>query len=346
MAIASETALNLTLAVVASSSTPTLLLDGEFSVLMASNSFCRAFEIDPARRTPTVFALGAGEWDVPQLRTLLTATLAGYASIDAYEMDLVRAGQAPRRLVLGAQKLEYGDPSQPRLILTLLDITDRRSQEKARDELLRENANLLQELQHRVANSLQIIASVLLMSAKHAHSDETRAQLYEAHQRVMSVATVQRQLAVSRKGNVKLRPYLTDLCDSIGASMIRDRAALKLEVDSDDSDMAAEGAMSVGLIVTELVINSLKHAFPNQRGGRMVVSFKGKGVDWLLTVSDDGVGFPIDPASAPPGLGSSIVEALTRQLRASLTVASAQPGTVVTIEHVETVQQGPLVRAV
>lgn len=337
MANASEIALKLTQAVVVSSTTPVLLLDGSFSVLVASASFCRDFRIDPARLPSSVFALGEGEWDVPQLRSLLTATMAGYAAIEAYEMELVRSGQEARRLVLSAQKLDYGDHDHPRLILSVLDVTESRREDKAKDDLARENASLLQELQHRVANSLQIIASVLLMSAKRVQSDETRTHLYDAHQRVMSVASVQRQLATSRQGDVQLRPYFTDLCDSIGASMIRNRKELKLDVTMDDGDnhAASEAAMSMGLIVTELVINALKHAFPGQREGRIDVAYTADGPDWLLSVSDNGVGFPKDPGSAPAGLGTSIVQALAQQLRADVRVVGANPGTRVEIGHVE-----------
>ena len=96
---------------------------------------------------------------MPQLRSLLSATLSSHAKIEAYEMDL-KGGAAPRRLVLNAQKLGYGDTDQVRLLLTISDVTEARISEKLKDDLLREKAILLQELQHRVANSLQIIASV------------------------------------------------------------------------------------------------------------------------------------------------------------------------------------------
>src|SRR3546814_8714869 len=86
-------------------------------------------------------------------------------------MDL-KGAAAPRRLVLSAQKLDYGDMEQVRLLLTISDVTDARSSEKLKDDLLREKAILLQELQHRVANSLQIIASVLMQSARRVQPEE------------------------------------------------------------------------------------------------------------------------------------------------------------------------------
>jgi two-component sensor histidine kinase len=322
------------MAVVASSKAPLLLLDGELNVVAASASFFRTFEIDAASAPGRqLFDLGAGEWNKPQLRSLLQATVSGHAEIDAYEMDLDREGRKSRRLVLSAQKLEYDDGREVRLLLSASDVTDARISEKLKDDLLREKAILLQELQHRVANSLQIIASVLLQSARKVHSNETRDHLYDAHNRVMSVAAVQAQLAASRLGDVALRDYFTGLCKSIGASMIRDHNQLTLEVTTDDSVTSADVSVSLGLIVTELVINALKHAFPGRRHGKIVVDYRSKGPEWWLSVRDNGVGIPADAASAKSGLGTSIVEALAKQLQAKVTVASTEPGTAVSIVH-------------
>ena len=143
---------SLALALVATSDAPILLLDGASTVVAASDSFARAFHIDPAHLDgQSLFALGSGEWDVAQLRSLLKATLSGAADIAAYEMDLRRDGEAPRRLVITAHILEYGDAANVRLLLAVSDVTDARLAERLKDDLLREKAILFQELQHRVA---------------------------------------------------------------------------------------------------------------------------------------------------------------------------------------------------
>ncbi|MEP6966819.1 MAG: sensor histidine kinase [Pseudomonadota bacterium] len=330
-----EAALSLALAVIASSNAPVLLLDGDLTVVAASASFFRVFQIDPATAADRpLFSLGEGEWDVPRLRSLLKATLSGKADIEVYEMDLERKGRPARHLVLNAQRLDYADDQDnARLVLAVSDVTDARAGEKLKDDLLREKAILLQEIQHRVANSLQIVASVLLQSARRIPSEETRSHLYDAHQRVMSVAAVQRQLAASRLSEVELRPYFTDLCQSLGASMIRDHKQLSLKVSADDSVTSADVSVSLGLIVTELVINALKHAFPGRRNGKIVVDYRSRGPEWTLSVGDDGVGMPADPASAKSGLGTSIIEALAKQLDARVRVSGANPGTAVSIVH-------------
>lgn len=326
--------LNLALAVVGSSHAPVLLLDGDRAVIAASDAFCRAFDIDAATIVGKAFAtLGNGEWAIPQLQSLLKATASGLAEVKNYEFDLKRPGLGTRCLVLNAHKLRYGNGAEPRLLLAIADITDARVAEKVNDDLVRDKSVLLQELQHRVANSLQIIASVLLQSARAVQSEEVRGHLHDAHSRVMSVAAVQRQLAVASLDRVDIGPYLQQLCESIGASMIHNHDQLSIDVTSDRATVAANISVSLGLVVTELVINALKHAFPDGRHGTIAVDYRHSGADWSLSISDDGVGMSAAPNEAKAGLGTNIVQALAKQLGADLTVADADPGTRVTLAH-------------
>lgn len=84
---------------------------------------------------------------------------------------------------------------------------------------------------------------------------------------------------------------------------------------------------------TFCAFDALKHAFPNGRAGKIRVDYQSHGPNWTLAVNDDGVGMYPETVSAPPGLGTSIVEALARQLHARVQVADAKPGTTVSIVH-------------
>ena len=329
-----ETVTSLAMALVESSKAPLLLLDDDVVVIGASTSFCNTFNLDPSTIANRRLAdLGAGEWDVPQLNSLLLATIRGAAEIDAYEMDLVREGKATCRLILSAHKLDYFETEKVRVVLAATDVTAARLAEKRKDDLIREKHVLLQELQHRVANSLQIIASVLMQSARRVQSEETRLHLHDAHSRVMSIAMLQKQLAVTQLESVELQTYFADLCRSISASMIDDPHRLTLET-IDDTATRSDVSVSMGLIVTELVINAIKHAFPDQTSrGKINVSFAANDGDWLLSVSDTGAGMPVGKVHAKPGLGTGIVEALSKQLEASVTVLHQNPGTRVEIRH-------------
>jgi two-component sensor histidine kinase len=162
-------------------------------------------------------------------------------------------------------------------------------------------------------------------------SSEARGHLSDAHQRVMSIATLQRHLAESEGGAVELEPYLAQLCASIGASMIFDRHQLTLTTEVDAVSIGGDISVSMGLVVTELVINALKHAFPDGRPGHVIVGYVAKGEDWTLSVSDDGVGIDEDPERSQAGLGTRIVQALAKQLGAEISVANASPGTHVSL---------------
>ncbi len=324
----------LALALVAASDAPILLLDGHLTVIAASGSFVRAFQIDPETTNGrSLSSLGAGEWNIPQLRSLLRVTLSGAADVGAYEMDLERAGREARRLVITAHRLDHSDTHETRLLLAVSDVTDARLAERLKDDLLREKALLYRELQHRVANSLQIIASVLMQSARRVGSARVRSHLYAAHSRVMSVATLQQQLTASQAGDVHLREYFTELCQSISASMIHDHDKLRLTVEADEGVATPDVSISLGLIVTELVINALKHAFAPDGEGDILVSYRSSATGWTLSVSDNGVGMPRDSAAPKTGLGTSIVEALAKQRHAKVHLADNHPGAIVSLVH-------------
>ena len=329
--LSAESANDLVLALVTTCESPLLLLDGKLTLIAASAAFCGSFGLDAASLSGRSLAdLGGGEWRGAELQSLLKATAAGLAKVGSFEMDFQNPDLGPRRLVLAARKLEYCDKKNVRLLLTVTDVTDVRLAEQLKDDLLREKTALLEELQHSIANSLQIIASVLMQTPAEGGSNERRTQLFDAQHRVRLVAAVQKQLAASRLGHVNLRPYLTELCQSIGGALIAEQSKLSLEVDTDESTAAASVSVSLGLVVTELVINAVKHAFPEPGGGTIRVSFTSSGKDWTLSVADNGIGMPKE-ADRKPGLGTSIVAAIADQLKAKVVVAGDNGGTTVSL---------------
>jgi two-component sensor histidine kinase len=330
-----------TLAVIASSHEPLLFLTGDLVVVAASSSFCRDFQIESASVAGRKLSqLGAGEWDMPKLNSLLKATASANVAIESYEIDLIRKDRQPRSLLVSAHKLDDGDMERVRLLVTITDVTIARAESRQKDDLIRENAVLMQEVQHRVANSLQIIASLLMQSARNVQSEEARLHLHDAHHRVLSIAAVQRHLAAASHGDIALRPYFAHLCESLGASMIFDPKRLSIVTSIDDSVVKANESVSLGLIVTELVINALKHAFTENRSGKITINYRSEGRNWTLSVSDDGVGMPSGPDKAKAGLGTGIVEALAKHLGSVISVADAEPGTSVTLFHDEAAETG------
>ncbi|HEY2134295.1 MAG TPA: sensor histidine kinase, partial [Xanthobacteraceae bacterium] len=167
----------------------------------------------------------------------------------------------------------------------------------------------LRELQHRISNSLQIVASIIAIKARAAHSEETRLQLEDAHRRVLSIATVQHHLDMTGGGrSVEMAPYLSRLCATLAESMIDSGGLVSLTVRAGAGGIAIKQAENIGLIVTELVINALKHAFPAGRGGEVRITYDVAKAGWRLSVSDNGVGGQeSDGARMNSGVGTRIV---------------------------------------
>ena len=323
---------------------PLIVLDDALRVVVASRSFYRAFEATPQETEGRpLYELGNGQWDIPALRILLTEVIPNHTTVEEFEVEHEFPTIGRRTMLLNARKVFYEGNNSTSLLVAIEDVTDRRTLEREKDEILREKDELLrqkdlllQEMNHRVNNSLQIIASILLLKAQTVQSEETRQHLQDAHERVMAVATVQEQLHPTPFGTqIEARNYLTRLCESLATSMIVDGRPVSIRVDADEGSTTSEQAVSMGLIATELVINALKHAFPDGRVGEIVVCFESSATAWRLAVSDDGVGISrrLPDANIKIGLGTSIVEALTRQLggRITTSLASPPPGTVVSV---------------
>jgi two-component sensor histidine kinase len=321
---------------------PLLVLDADLRVIAASRSFYQNFRVASlAVLGRSIFDLVDAQFNIPALWPLLKTLATTHAVVEGFEIEATFPAIGKRMLILNAREV-FGEGAGVRtILLSFEDVTDRRviEREKAAllkqtEELLLQKDVLLQEIQHRVANSLQIIASILMMKARLVTSAEIREHLEDAHRRVMSVATVQQHISAAGRAHlIEIRPYLTNLCDSLAASMIGDRSAISLKVLADEGMVLSAQAVSLGLIVTELVINALKHAFPrNHPNAEVLVSYETSGADWRLEVLDNGMGRPTG-AIAPTkgGLGTSLVTALAQQLEARVETIDSPLGLKVSI---------------
>lgn len=316
---------------------PLLVLDQNLRVAAANRAFYQTFKLNRQDiHGEPIYRLGDGRWDIPELRLLLEDVGPRHAAIEAYEVewDLPMIGR--RTMLLNAREVFNQRDSQKLILLAIEDVTDRRTAERMTAELLQQKEMLLQEMQHRVANSLQIIASILLLKARTVQSEETRLHLREAYDRVTSVATVQQQLQGSGQGEtIELGRYLSRLCATLAASMIGDSGRICVKVKASPGMATSSEAVSIGLITTELVINALKHAFAGGSGsGEILVGYEVDGANWRLSVADNGVGLQQNgDRRSHTGLGTTIVEAFAHQLKASVEISKQSPGMIVSIVH-------------
>jgi two-component sensor histidine kinase len=315
---------------------PLIVLDKDLRVVAASRSFYVKFSTDPSdTQGKHFYALGDGEWDIPKLRLLLEKIIPDQGTMDEYEVEHEFPRVGNRVMLLNASIVRY-EKAHTNILLGIEDITAQRNLEREKDELLRQKGVLLDEVQHRVANSLQIIASIIMMKALSVESEDTRRHLHDAHTRVISVAAVQQHLHASAAvGSMEMQPYLTKLCDALAHSMIGEDQSISLKVLGTGGIATCRNAESLGLIVTEVVINALKHAFnAHTKNGQITVSYEVSGTDWKLSIADNGSGKP-DGVFAQPksGLGTGIVKALAKQLDSQVVTVSGRNGTTVSVTH-------------
>ena len=316
---------------------PLLVLDHDLRIVAASRAFFEVFHlVDQVVRGHLIYEIDEGQWNIPELRIILERTAKDHATVEGYEVDRDFPRVGRRIMLLSARKVFYQEGNHTNTLLAFEDVTGRRATEGKLQELLREKDMLLQEIQHRVSNSLQIIASILLMKARTVQSEETRLQLEDAHQRVLSVAAVQQHLdAAGRGGPIEIGNFLSKLCETLAQSMIGDSRPISLKVEADAGIVVSHQAVGIGLIVTELVMNALKHAFPGEKkDAAIVVSYQVSDTDWKMTISDNGDGKPdLNVSQKKGGLGTSLVKALAKQLDAGVETVSNSHGTTVTITH-------------
>jgi chemotaxis protein methyltransferase CheR len=327
----------LALAIVDTLPEPFLVLDDTLHLLAGSRCFYEVFGEDPAKaRGRSLFDLSGGRWDIPGLRQLLATVIPEHAAMEGFEFEQDFAQLGKRTFQLNALPIRDGEGSSRMVLLAIKDITERRivEQEKQKllehtEELLEQQRTLLREMQHRIANSLQIIASILLLKAGSVSSEETKNELRAAHQRVMSVAAVQNHLHASEGiEQIEMGPYLTKLGAGLASSMVGPKQNIDIVVAASEGALPSSHAVSVGLIVTELIMNAIKYAFPRPRASaRIRVTFEKARSDWKLTVSDNGVGrSPREESKASTGLGTALIGALAKQLNAQITEASTAKG--------------------
>ncbi|WP_084238911.1 sensor histidine kinase [Sphingomonas asaccharolytica] len=216
--------------------------------------------------------------------------------------------------------------------------TFRRAVHRATAERDREIADrdlMLSEFEHRVKNNFQIVASMLDIQRRRVSDPAASEALGSALMRVDSIARAHRHLYRDGQGSeVNVSEYLKDLCNALSDALLL-RGAITLTCDADAAHIQRDHAVSIGLVVNELVTNAAKHAFPERETGTIGVSWKHlQEGGWRLTVADDGVGLPPGSRakSKDGGLGQRLIEAFAKQIGGTLTTQSDADGTRVTMD--------------
>jgi two-component sensor histidine kinase/CheY-like chemotaxis protein len=202
-----------------------------------------------------------------------------------------------------------------------LEIIDHKKSEDQLKSAVQEKEVLLQEVHHRVKNNMQIISSLLSLQAMHVNDEEMIDLLRDSQNRIRSMAMVHEKLYMSNDlSNINMAEYIKKLVLTIFDSYSTKKSQIMPLLELDDILMNIETGIPCGIIINELVSNSLKYAFPEDNEGSIFVGLKDKGDQYELTVSDDGVGIPknINLDETPETLGLMLVNSLINQLNGSL----------------------------
>ncbi len=283
--------------------------------------------LDSLRR-PTLFTLAGGA--LVLVLTIVVLIVWVLRMSHVVSDPIVRLAEAAQR---NEQLSSTGfDRGTPKELITLVDqfnafvrrIEQQQRQVTAQHENLRrsveEKTVLVREIHHRVKNNLQVIASLLNLQADGVHDGKDSVLFERTSERVMSMAMVHEQL--HHTDDLSLIPfdrYLTDLIEHIRGSSTTD--AVDIRVDCEPISLEIHRAVPCGLIVNELVMNALQHAFEKDRAGTIEVYLHRRGERYELGVRDSGAGMP---AGVSKSLGMTLVEMLSEQLEATLEVS---PGT-------------------
>ncbi|MBT9369338.1 histidine kinase dimerization/phosphoacceptor domain -containing protein [Rhizobium sp. CSW-27] len=208
----------------------------------------------------------------------------------------------------------------------------RREKERADQEIRlgKERAEvLLAEVNHRVANSLALVAALIRLQATNSRDETVRAALSETQARISAIAGMHRSLYTSEDvRQVEMDKYLSTLVKEVQGSVNVGSQGPSIRLDADPVVLASDRAVSVGMIVTELLTNAIKYAYPPGSEGEVrVLLTRGPDGRALLAVEDDGIGMEEGSVPKGTGLGSRIIRSMATTLGSAIRYVPSRPGT-------------------
>ena len=232
-------------------------------------------------------------------------------------------------MMLNARKVYRPRNKIQQILLAIEDVTERARLEREQEVAHERIAMLMQELTHRVKNSLQSIAAVVMIEARSHNSGEGKAALQRVSHRIDALGQLYSKLSKSDTVEaVDAAAYLDDLCRDLITSVDREGdRAIMLKTDIESVLLPTDRAIPIGLIVNELVTNAVKYAFPGESSGTVMVVLKREPGELRLTVADDSK--RVDPRRADSGLRGRLVEGFAQQLDGRVERESGSQGTTV-----------------
>jgi PAS domain S-box-containing protein len=267
-------------------------LDG--SIAAANRAFARIAGFEDAEELmASVADVGRRLWALPEERAEYLRILEAEGSVEGFESRLARKDGCLVWVSSSTRAVRGHDGSILFFEGSIADVTARRKAEERLEVLLSQKDAFLKELQHRVKNNLAVICSLLGLEAAKLPDGAARQVLVDAQSRMRAMTKIYERLYGSAgPASVELDLYLRDLASSILDTYAVDRKRIRLVTSLPRLRLDTKRAVVVGLIVNELMTNSLKHAYPVAAEGELRVELGAEVGELRLRVSDDGIGFP------------------------------------------------------
>ena len=305
---------------------PLLVLDDGLKVITANRSFYNTFKVsrEETENRP-IFELGGSQWNIPRLKKFLIDILPRNTAFDDFEVEHDFPVIGKKIMLLNARGIMQHGEKKQMILLAIEDVTGRKQAEDFLKDALKEKEVLLKELYHRTKNNMHSISSLIILQANMIKDPEIRQIFKETQARINSMALVHELLYKTKElSKLDLKDYLEELTKAVAADYKADNVRLNLDFDS--AQVSLDVAIPCGLIVNELLSNSMKHAFPNKRGGEISISLRAKGNEIELAYSDNGIGFPEGfQVERSRSLGLRLINELARkQLQGSLEISAGK----------------------
>ena len=307
-----------------------LVLEPDLTIRFANRAFCDKFSVAPEDAVGRkLYELGNGEWDIPKLRIALETIISGERTFEGFEVEQFFPSIGRRVMCLNARKVYRPGNKIQLILLAIEDVTERVRLEREHAIAHERIGMLLQELTHRVKNSLQIIAAMVRIEARSHKSGEGKAALERVSHRIDALGQLYSMLGETNSvEEVDAASYLEALCRDLIESVQKENGtSIALKTDIESEPLPVDRAIPLGLIVNELVTNAVKYAFPGETKGTVLVTLKRLPGELRLTVADDGQG--LDPRRADSGLGGRLVDGFAQQLGGQVERKSDSQGTTV-----------------
>jgi PAS domain S-box-containing protein len=267
-----------------------------------------------------------GIWEDSSDRDRFYEAVGKEGATDGFEANFrLKDGTISRGLLSARTVMLSG---KPHLLVTVRDITSLMEAHLKLRASLDEKNVLLREIHHRVKNNLQVVSGLLNLQSHHIDDPAYKVIYRESQSRIVAMALIHEELYQSADlARVHFAHYIRSLCENLMTSYGAKKRGIKLEIDTQEAEVAMDTAIPCGLIINELVTNALKHAFPEERGGtihlcfRQILQEQNQEESYELIVKDDGTGMAYSPdINERTTLGLQLVVHLVEQLGGTLEI--------------------------